>query len=431
MFDFHHGEGEFQHRQFRALVFSGSTNRLAAVSVVQMANEEPFSQLYPEQLVAENVSEAVWLRFRRLTSATLCSRVVATRAPSLKKELVEQKGREIASSVRGALGYWDSTTTSLNAKALTRYYALLQISIAEQLASPASIPNLSEVQRYTESGHGLWAISSPGKEFPSGYMVACRTRGHFHEYCRFKGIDLAAYASKARPDSWDELSTDEQARLVSLGDLFRRIPELQPIIGEALGIEPLSFHVGQSMLKDMAGLERMQEHPQETGEMLFAPPVTGPSTITCIGIYPHGQRLSADNLNSFGLPIKNIRPAKDEVSGSEYFVGDLTHPSDKVWFQCLETYKSGYCGTSVIVPFWGGITDPFIIHLVTLYALSIVVRYLPSLWHEIENGKLDHVRALIEHYLAIVDNVLPQIAIERITGRRLIAVQPGSLLGPV
>jgi pimeloyl-ACP methyl ester carboxylesterase len=59
------------------------------------------------------------------------------------------------------------------------------------------------------------------------------------------------------------------------------------------------------------------------------------------------------------------------------------------------------------------------------------VVYLPSLWHDIEDGSLDNIRALIEHYLAIVDNVLPRMAIERITGRRLLVVQPGSMQGPV
>jgi hypothetical protein len=60
-----------------------------------------------------------------------------------------------------------------------------------------------------------------------------------------------------------------------------------------------------------------------------------------------------------------------------------------------------------------------------------VVRYLPSLWHEIEDGKLDHIRALIEQYLAVVDNVLPIVAIERITGKRLITVPPVLLHSPI
>jgi hypothetical protein len=70
-----------------------------------------------------------------------------------------------------------------------------------------------------------------------------------------------------------------------------------------------------------------------------------------------------------------------------------------------------------------------LLHFVILYALSIVVRYLPALWHEIEDGALDHLRALIEHYLVIVDNVLPRLAIESIIGRRFIVVQPGSMQG--
>ena len=53
-----------------------------------------------------------------------------------------------------------------------------------------------------------------------------------------------------------------------------------------------------------------------------------------------------------------------------------------------------------------------------LYALSIVVRYLPSLWHDIEDGDLDNIRALIEHYLVIVDNVLPRLAVERIADEK-------------
>lgn len=394
-------------------------------------NDEEAGELYPEQLVAENVGEAIWLRLRRLTSPTLCGRIITTRAPNLNPDLVRQKGQEVASSVRSALGYWQSQAASLNAKVLTRYYALLQISIAEQVASPTSTADLREIQRHTESGHGLWTIASPDQEFPTGYMVACRNRGHFYEYCRFKGIDVAAFASKARPDTWNDLPEEAKTRLVSLADLFRRIPELQLMIDETFGTLPLSFRVGYAHQNMVERSQRQHEHMMKTGQILFDPPTAGPEVVSYIGIYPHGQKLTPEYLNSFGLPIKNIRPAEDTTSRWPYFIGDLRHPKEKHWWQCLDTYKSGYCGTSIIVPIWGQITDPFLIHFMTLYALSIVVRYLPLLWHEIEDGQLDHFRALIEHHLAIVDNVLPQIATQRITGRRLIAVQPGSLTGPV
>ena len=51
-----------------------------------------------------------------------------------------------------ALGYWQSGAQALNAKVLTRYYALLQISIAEELSSPTSRSNLLSIQRRTEFG---------------------------------------------------------------------------------------------------------------------------------------------------------------------------------------------------------------------------------------------------------------------------------------
>jgi hypothetical protein len=100
-------------------------------------------------------------------------------------------------------------------------------------------------------------------------------------------------------------------------------------------------------------------------------------------------------------PPARLRPANDEASRWSYFIGDLKHPKEKLWWQCLDIYKSGYCGTSIIVPLWGQITDPFVIHFMTLYALSIVVRYLPLLWHEIEDGSLDHIRALIDIILPL------------------------------
>jgi hypothetical protein len=67
---------------------------------------------------------------------------------------------------------------------------------------------------------------------------------------------------------------------------------------------------------------------------------------------------------------------------------------------------------------------------VILYALSIVVRYLPSLWYEIDHGSLDHIKALLEEYIVITDRVLPRLAIERIAGINLRVLPPDSLMGP-
>jgi hypothetical protein len=382
-----------------------------------------------ERLVAENVSEAVWLRLKRLTSSVLCSKILSRRAPSLEAAVASKKGDETAYAVRSALGYWESNVTALNAKVLTRYYALLQISIADQVASPNSNLNLEEIQRHTEAGHGLVTLVDTQDAFPNNYKIACLKGGHLYMYCKHKGFDLNKYAFERRPRKLDTLSEEEYGRLISLADVLRRVPELQPLIQECLGSDPLSFRVGSSSRNMAEQMQRVHQHSQKTGEMLFDPPLLGDTKTTYVSIFPEEESVTKEYLDSLDLPFKNIKAASDPIKHYNYFEGELSHPKDLYWYETISLYKSGYSGTSVIVPFWG-FRDPFIIHFIILYALSIVVRYLPSLWHDIEDGKLNHMRALIEHYLSIVDNVVPRLAIEMITGRRLLVVQPGSLMAP-
>ena len=64
--------------------------------------------------------------------------------------------------------------------------------------------------------------------------------------------------------------------------------------------------------------------------------------------------------------------------------------------------------------------------VVLLYALSIIVRYRPSIWRRVQEGDLDHMRVLIEAFLAIVDRVLPEHFLEKVTAQRVFAKQPGS-----
>jgi hypothetical protein len=396
-----------------------------------MADQEEFDKDRAERIVAENVGQLVWLRLRRLTSSRLCRRMVDARAPALPKDVAERKAEGVASAVRSALGYWESTPASLNAKILTRYYAMLQVTIAEQVASPEAHSDLTEIQRHTEFGHGLATLGREDLPFPQSLQIAALKNGHFYKYCRYRNLDIDSYTFGPRPREWGGLGENERAKLVSLADVFRRIPELQPLIEECLGLEPLSFHVGYASKNWGQESARTKAYIQKTGNFALTAPPDGPTKITYAAIYPHGQHLTKAYLESLNLPFKNIQEEVDRLSGSRHFVGEVAHPSADIWWEHIRSYKSGYCGTSVVVPLWGVVDDPFVLHFLALYALSIVVRYLPSRWHEIEDGPLDDVRALIEHYLAIVDAVLPRIAVERITNARLRVVSPEGMNAPV
>ncbi|KUL94295.1 hypothetical protein DK26_14845 [Bosea sp. WAO] len=388
-----------------------------------------------EQLVAEDAQEALRLRLRRMTSATICDRMLADKHPSMTSNLRRSKAEGVASAVRSALGFWEAAPTALNARLLSQYYFALQLSIAEQVAGPDENASLETIQRHTEQGHGLGTLRALDGVFPENYFVAALKSGHFGSYCRAKGHDVDAFAFDSRPRSWSKVKEEERARLVSLTDLLRRIPELRPLIPECLGLPPLSFHLVHALKNLEIESELRAEHLKRTGKFP-ASPVGGPNngnTKTTYLLFSTGfgggQGITAAFLSSLGFPIQNIVAQKEDDDPSPNFMGEYVHPENEFWWQSLPLYKAA-TGTSIVVPLWQT-HDLFVIHFVTLYALSIVVRYLPSLWHEIENGVLDHIKALLDHYTSVVSVVLPQMGIQRITGVRLNLIYPGSGSSPI
>lgn len=386
-----------------------------------------------EWLVAENVLETLWLRLKRLTSITLCRKIIEKKHRSLSPEIYEKKASDMSWAVRSALGYWETKSGGLNSRILSRYYALLQISMAEQIGSPNPDDNLPSIQRHTESGHGLFTISdNETSSFPSSYFIGCLRSGHYHEYCKHLGIDLSPFIFDRRPHSFREIDATNRSNLISLEELLCRVPELQAVIGEYFGRKPLSFHIGYANRNHQLEIEQtrsnllnplFQNRPNSSTAKSEEPEKT------FISIYPHGYEYSLEEIKALDLPIKNIELEHDPISKTDHFTGNFVHPKGN-WSSFLKLYKSGYSGTSLIVPFWK-IHDPFLLHLTILYGFSIVVRYLPDLWHRIEDGDLDHIRAFLEHYLVIVDNVLPKIILERLTGIDLLITQPGSLFSQV
>jgi len=90
-----------------------------------------------QRIVAADPIGAVWLRLKRLTSQRLCAQAIATRNEKpLDPALLAKKASGMAWAVRSGLGYWETKAAGLNSQVLSRYYALLQLSIAEQVGSP-------------------------------------------------------------------------------------------------------------------------------------------------------------------------------------------------------------------------------------------------------------------------------------------------------
>ena len=94
----------------------------------------------------------------------------------------------------------------------------------------------------------------------------------------------------------------------------------------------------------------------------------------------------------------------------------------------LPTFTSPFVNSVglLLFPTVGGLREYRTIAVMTLYALSIMVRYLPSAWRRIEGGDEDQYLALVRASLAVWERVLPEHFLESIAWERVRTGQPGT-----
>ncbi|HDG7713383.1 TPA: hypothetical protein PCI78_000675 [Klebsiella quasipneumoniae] len=271
-----------------------------------------------ERFVATDVNGAIWLRLKRLTSSQICQKIIRKNHPSLQEVEYINKSVGMSSAIRSAIGYWETENGGLNSKILSRYYALLQISLAEQISSGDPKDDLKAVQKHTESGHGLFTKTIENGTFPDNILIGCLKSGHFYSYAKNIGIDIKKYSSERRPRNDEEL---EASDTYTLTDLLRRIPELRIQIKEILGKNPLSFQIGHaSRNMTLRSREWIQGLSRST------PNFPG---FTYAAIYPKGVEITAEQLNSYDFGITDIEmEAKENITkhDEDYFVGKVFHP---------------------------------------------------------------------------------------------------------
>ena len=364
-----------------------------------------------ERLVGQNIDEMIWLRLNRLKSVGLCRKILKKRNEKLRapldNEIIEKKAIGMSSAIESAIGYLDGQTTNLNSRILSRYYELLQMTIAEQVSAVDNDKDLEKIQKYTELGHGISTIQDPNGEFPNNYYIYILNSGYFYSYAKHLGYRRAIrdIAFQQKIKKFEDLDDEDKAKLIPLTSLFRRISELRPIVYEYLDQNPLTFHIVHSPLNE--------------------PQVVAENKVTKLGLFPENGKISDYGHDSFNWPFEII-----EITEKQFKV-EFTHPNEGYWHEYLNIYKSDYCGSSYIIPLLGKIEDPILINLLLMYSLSIIVRYQPNLWYRISQGDLNHIGSLIDYYISIFDHIIPLNMLERITQKRIEIFSPGSLYAPI
>ncbi|EEY99137.1 hypothetical protein VOA_001486 [Vibrio sp. RC586] len=376
-------------------------------------------------IIANDPNKLVWLRLKQLTSVEVCRNLIKDKCTrqslSLPEETIDRKSIGLASAIDSALGYWQEKPSSLNSWVLSRYYALLQLTIAEQVSSPNNQSDLASIQKHTEQGHGL-AIWLKGIDSPLDYNIYGLKGGHFYSYAKYLGLEPKEWAADRRAKDISEL---EMHPSVSIKDLFQHIPELEPVLYSFIQEPSKCLHIGHSS-ENHRYEDEIRRKNREEGNFNFSLPKRD---FTFVSIYENlDNPINLELILDTKIPLDDIRLETNEDSSERsIFNGKLNHETGQLWWSAIEHYKSSFTGSMFIEPMFGKVNDIVVRHFFLLYGLSILVRYTPDVWHEIKAGSYDNIGSLIEYYLTTFEEVIPLLMLDRITGKKHRTAQPGSM----
>lgn len=369
-----------------------------------------------QRLTAENPIEQVFSRLKQFASVRLAEKLVDRRTLaddiSLPREEIGNRATGIAFSMRSALDYLASTANEkLNRRVLSLYYGSIALAQAEMLASPCGPSNLEEVEDMTKSGHGLFALLAPNGRF-ADLRVGVLASGFLSSWLQFLGHDTASFPRR-RPRSIEEVQGLLPGMCCTLRDLFASMPEIEDLFVEVFGGAPRWVSVAYD-----TEFNRARSREGQSGKKAES---------SYVRLIDRSGLVSAVTMNDAGWSLAEIQKAGQPAGKGNVFRARVDHAGYEYWYQVLPLHSSPFrTGFTLLFPTIGSIKEYRVIAATTLYALSIMVRYMPSSWRRVEGGNEDQYLALVETSLTVWERLLPELFLESITGERVRTAQPGS-----
>ena len=217
-----------------------------------------------------------------------------------------------------------------------------------------------------------------------------------------------------RPKSVGELEGVPAGMVCPLRDLFASMPEIDDLFAEVFPGPPGWVSVA---------------YDQEANARRPALNATARKPSSTYGLFlDRSGKVCVESLRNAGWPLAEIRPVDDFEGTGTPFRARVDHAGHDVWWTVLPTHSSPFRNDpTLLFPTVGGLREYRTIAAVTLYALSIMTRYLPSAWRRIEGGDEDQYLALVQASLAVWERLLPEQFLESIAGETVRTRQPGSL----
>lgn len=361
----------------------------------------------------ENPLEGILNRLQQFTSVSLAQKLVERRAQSSGIELVSErvasKAEGIAYAMRNALDYFTfAPGDKLNKRILGLYYGAIAFAFAEMLASPRGPSDLDEVEGMTKQGHGLFTILDAEGGF-GNLRVGVLATGFLPQWLSFLGHDTSAFP-KRKPRSTGDLRAEDSEMNCTLQFLFASMPEIEDLFAEVFGSAPnWIIPVYETALNRVPAINGTNKKPDSTYGLFV----------------DRSGQISADRLKATGWPLAEIQLSEDRERPGVAYRARVDHVGHGLWWDVLPIHSSPFGHRrTMLLPSVGGMTEYRTIATTTLYALSIMARYMPSAWRRIEGGDEDKYLALVKAALAVWERVLPEQFLASIADETILATQP-------
>ena len=347
---------------------------------------------FTSHIQSESPINQIWSRIKQFKTRGLAKKLIFERYAAASKvcssEDLDLKAEGLAFCIQNGCDYFEAASKQkLNQRIVSLYYGAIAFASAEMLASPDGPVSLEEVENITKNGHGLYTLDSIDENSFEGFVVGVLSNGFFKEWVDFLGCDISAFPSKKPKNPGDiDLSKNEVTTLI---ELFSRIPEL----------EDLFFMVTNSPVNWL----NLDSDDEANGGYSLHKPRSRETYITISDI--SGSK-SIEDIASLSLPLEQIEYQKSKYPGL-HFKALIKHPDHESWNGALKLHHTPFTGTSWIIPVFGSVSDYRVICIVLLYALSILVRYRPSIWREVESGKYENYLVLTEEFLGVYERLAP------------------------
>jgi len=363
-------------------------------------------------LLSEEPVKAIWLRLKQIQSLKFSKKIIIERIKqaqiSLDDEIILSKAEGLAYSIRNAADYFhESDTKNLSQRILNLYYGSLALASSEMLALPTGPTTLAEIEGFTKQGHGLATIDGQDESMIDLVIIGL-TQGFFPSW--MNTINQTFIGTTRKPRQYSEVADLTNNSWITIEQLFATIPEVSDLFSDVFDGAPRyvtpSYDQSLNQSFNFSNTKRASR--------------------SYIKLIDDSTRLTLEDIALFPGPISEIREIQSPVSG-RHFQAAINHEGLEQWWQALDIHHSPFKRDALIIPIFGGVSESRAICVTLLYALSIIVRYRPSIWRRIQEGDFDQYRVIIETFLTVVERVLPEQFLEIITGQKVFAKQPGSI----